>query len=527
MKKTIILVAGLTLGMLQSHLSIAEESAMQTTTEITIKSGQLKGLSNEGVTSFYNIPYAKNPFDQERRFQAPQAYGRWDGVLDATAAGQPVPQPSRGREVSLVGAPGDLTLNIWTPTKALPTNTLPTQEPTSAAKLPVMVWLPGGAFIREDAAEQVYNGSQFAKNDVLVVTVNYRVGVDGFMHLEGAPDNRGLLDQIMAIEWVKNNIAGFGGDADQITIAGQSAGAESVAILLGTPKAQGLFQKAIMQSPPMQFFTPDEATRISASFAQKLEIPATIEALSAVPYDKLVATVLDMGNSIRNHDEWGMISWGGTAFLPVADGEIVAGSPMESIARVSSEIPVIVGSTDQEARLYLVPSGVVDRTSEATRARFLTDLSLNGEPLAVYAKQGTEHSVGDSYAEVQSDFTFRMPALHIAEKLTQNGNNVWHYNFSWSSPAFGGKLGAAHFVDVPFMFNNIDTPQASFFLGGQQPTELAQRMHTEWTRFIKSGKPGWTQYNLDTRPVMRFDTQSEQIDNPAEAKRQLWENYRF
>ncbi|PMH43293.1 carboxylesterase [Vibrio sp. 10N.286.49.B3] len=488
-----------------------------TTNELNLSLGKVVGTTQDSVTAFYDIPYAKNPFTSELRFKAPQTYGKWDNTLDATNIGLPVPQPSRGRNVELVGAPGDLTLNIWIP------------ENSSAAieKRPVMAWIPGGAFIREDAGEEVYNGTSFAQNDVIVVTINYRVGVDGFMHFKNAPDNRGILDQIMALEWIQDHIAEFGGDPDNVTLFGQSAGAESIAILLGTEKADGLFHRAIMQSPPMESLTKQEAERITLNFAQQLGVAATTDGIASVPFPELVSTVIDMGKTIQNRDDWGMISWGGTAFLPVVDNNIITGSPMKNLANHASKVPVIVGSTDQEARLYQVPSGAIDRVTKEQTDLFLKDLSLNGNPLAAYNQQNKEASIGDIFVNIQSDYTFRMPAVHIAEHLLNNGNEVWHFNFSWFSPAFGGRLGAAHFVDVPFVFNTIKSDEAKGFVGTEPPQSLADTMHNEWIQFAKFGTVSWTPYTLDTRPTMQFNNLSEQINDPGKATRKLWAKYDY
>lgn len=500
-------------------LAFAENQNIEKDTmNISTNQGEIKGVVRGGVSSFYGIPYAHNPFTKDLRFKAPQPFKKWEGILDTTTITSPVPQPGRDKPVELVGSPGDLTLNIWAPADALKAN----------KKLPVMVWLPGGAFIREDAGEQAYDGTSFAKNGTILVTVNYRVGVDGFMHLKGAPDNRGILDQILALQWVKDNIHYFGGNPDNVTLFGQSAGAESVAILLGTDKAKGLFQQAIMQSPPMQFITVDQADRVTKSFAEKLGVPATTGGISQVSFEELVSAVIDMGNAITNRDQWGMMSWGGTAFLPVADGVIIKQSPMKDLAKnTDPSIPVIVGSTDQEARLYLVPGGIIDNITETEITQFLSDLSLDGEPLQVYASDLDEKSIGDSFADIQSDYTFRMTALHIAEHLVRNGNKVWHYNFSWRSPAFGGKLGAAHFVDVPFTFNTIDSDQAKSFTGEHPPQELAQSMHKNWVGFAHSGAPFWKEYDLTDRLTMRFDVKSHVVNDPEQNVRILWENYVF
>ncbi|MGX9463537.1 carboxylesterase/lipase family protein [Shewanella sp. A14] len=488
------------------------------TITVTSSLGKLKGTVNNNIATFYGVPYAKNPFVEGRRFQAPQAIKKWDGVLDATAIKQPVPQPSRGGKTTLVGVPGDLTINIWTPTSAL----------TAKEKLPVMVWIPGGAFIRGDASEGGYDGSRFAQNEVIIVTVNYRVGVDGFMHLNGAPDNRGILDQILALQWVQHNITDFGGDSAQVTLFGQSAGAESVAILLGTKKANGLYHKAIMQSPPMQAITQQQAQAVTQHFAGKLNIPATIKGIASVPYPQLVATVIEMGEEITNRQDWGMLSWGGTAFLPVIDKDLIADTPMTNLQHnINPSIPVIVGSTDQEARLYMVPSGAIDRVNATQISLFLNDLALGDQSLTLYSRGNKDLSEGDIFANIQSDFTFRMPAIRIAEQLVKNGNNVWKYNFSWLSPAFGGRLGAAHFVDVPFVFNTTNSTAVSAFLGKHPPATLANEMHHQWAIFAKSGEANWTAYQPSKRTTMRFDVQSKQVNDPNKALRLLWQHYPF
>lgn len=512
MKKTMILAVALMLG-LTSLTHVQAE-----TKTITISQGEVKGVVQNEVTSFYGIPYAHNPFTKELRFKAPKPYKNWEGVLDATTITSPVPQPGRGKTVELVGIPGDLTLNVWAPKDALKSN----------KKLPVMVWLTGGAFIREDAGEQAYNGTSFAKNDTIVVTINYRVGVDGFMHLDGAPENRGILDQIVALQWVQKNISDFGGDPNKVTLFGQSAGAESVAILLGTDKAKGLFQQAIMQSPPMQYITKKQAERITKVFTEKLGTEATVDGISQVSFDRLVSAVLDMGNTLKNREQWGMLSWGGTAFFPVVDGNIIQESPMKDLVKYADpSIPVIVGSTDQEGRLYTVPGGMIDKIPETQRTLFLNDLSLHGNPLEVYAPMGTQKSIGDSFVDIQSDYTFRMTALHIAELLVKNGNKVWHYNFSWHSPAYDGKLGAAHFVDVPFTFNTIDSEQAKNFVGDQPPQKLAQKMHQNWIQFANSGTVSWNEYQLKNRVTMQFDVDSQVVNDPERSVRMLWKDYPF
>ncbi|WOI36355.1 carboxylesterase family protein [Alteromonas sp. CI.11.F.A3] len=481
------------------------------------KLGQIKGKLVNKVGIFYGVPYAKNPFTKKRRFQAPIAIEPWKETLDATAITPPVPQPGRGTKVELVGRVGDLTVNVWAPLSAMQADN----------KVPVMVWIPGGAFIREDAAERVYDGRRFAEQGVVVVTVNYRVGVDGFMHLKGAPDNRGILDQILALRWVRDNIQDFGGDPRQVTLFGQSAGAGSVAILLGSPKASGLYHKAIMQSPPMQAMTRTQATKVTTAFAKQHNVKATMSGISNIPLSQLVTGVVDMGNAITDRTQWGMLSWGGTAFLPVIDGDVIQISPMADLMNNGdASIPVIVGSTDQESRLYLVPDGTIDRITEDELSLFLKDLHLGCAASEVYGKAGNV-SFGDIYAQAQSDYTFRMPALHIAERLSLKGNPVWKYNFAWQSPAYNGRLGAAHFVDVPFTFNTLDSQEAKDFVGTQPPDSLTHFMQTQWLHFAKTDSVDWPSYSQDVRATMQFNIKSKVMNDPNKDVRRLWQNYSF
>lgn len=502
-----------------SPLSKATSMPMESNDTITISThlGKVQGRLKNHVVTFYGVPYAADPFVKTRRFQAPEPIEPWRDTLRAIEMKPPVPQPGRGKNVTLVGAPGDLTVNIWAPEDAFSDN----------EKRPVMVWLPGGAYIRADAGESVYDGSHFAQKGVVIVTVNYRVGVDGFMNIDGAPDNRGTLDQILALKWVKNNIEDYGGDPSNITLFGQSAGAGSVAILLGSRRANTLFHKAIMQSPPMQAISKAEAAEVTRAFAKKLNIEPTLTALSNVAFDALVKGVVDIGNAVNNRREWGMLSWGGTAFLPVVDGELIINSPILSLKNgANPSIPTIVGSTDQESRLYLVPGNEIETIDERKVSLFLHDLNLGENAPKVY-KKNRHDSYGDIYADIQSDYTFRMPAIHIAELLTEKGNTVWKYNFGWKSDAYGGELGAAHFVDVPYTFDTIDTKEASNFVGNNPSEELSQAMQNYWVRFAKQGAPGWSEYTKESRKTMRFDNQSVEEEDPNSQKRALWEAFEF
>ena len=473
----------------------------------TVAQGQLRGSRAGTVASFKRIPYAANPFIAANRFQAPKPAAAWSGERDASAYGPMPPQPSRAQGGGLAGAADDLTLNIW--------------APTQARNAPVMVWFPGGAFYRVDAAEGWYDGSGFARQGIVVVTVNYRVGIDGFMTLEGMPDNRGLLDQVAALQWIRRNIASFGGNPDDVTISGQSAGAQSVMLLMGMPMAQGLFRKAIAQSPPQNHFTLDQARRIAAATADVLRVRPSAQAMASVSLPDMIAGTEKMIGDLRDRAKWGPIG-GQPPYLPVLDGKVLTTTPLAGLRRHAGSIPLLIGCTDEEARLYLVPGGTIDRIAPPAFQGALRGNRLPAHAADVYAKVRDKASPGDMLAALESDATFRIPTLRFAEQRVAAGAPVWLYNFGWSSPGFGGRLGAGHVVDVPFAFDTLATKQAAPFLGGPGYQPLADEMHARWTRFIKTGDAGWPRYELATRPTMRFDTTSAVVSDPLADRRTLW-----
>ena len=479
----------------------------------TVAQGLLKGRKAGRVVSFKRVPYAANPYTAANRFRAPQPMPAWTGIRDAGTSGPMPPQPSRAPGGGLAGAADDLTLEIW--------------APVGVTKAPVLVWLPGGAFYRVNASETWYDGSAYAREGVVVVAVNYRVGIDGFMWVDGMPANRGFLDQVAALQWVRQNIAAFGGDAGNVTLAGQSAGAQSVMALMGMPAAQGLFHKAIAQSPPQNHLSPDQARRIAAATAAELKVANTAEALAGVPLPALIAGTERMVVDLRDRAKWGPIG-GQPPYLPVVDGAAITATPLASLDRhARPAMPLLIGCTDDEARLYLVPGGTIDRIPAPALAGAIRGAGLPPAAAQVYAQARPNASPGDMLAAFESDSTFRMPALRYAENRVAAGAPVWHYHFAWQSPAFGGRLGAGHVVDVPYVFNTLASQQAGPFLGGAGHQPLADLMFSHWLRFVKTGDAGWPRYALGTRPTMRFDTQSAVVADPLAERRQLWSGVVF
>jgi len=485
---------------------------------VTTVYGKVRGQVSDGVAAFKGIPYAVPPFGQNR-MRPPVRPQAWDGVRDATEYGPtapkpPYPPPYDGLLPEPVIAGDDcLNLNVWTP------------DP-GAAGLPVMVWIHGGAFVNGSGSIPDYAGDRFARDGVVCVTINYRLGCEGFLLLDDAAPNRGLLDQIAALEWVQENIAAFGGDPGQVTIFGESAGAMSVTTLLSMPRAAGLFRRAIPQSGAGHHALPAETARvITAELARRLGVAPTLEAFAAVPVDRLVATQFQLsGDLAMNPDpgRWREVSANAMAFEPVVDGEILPARPIDGIAAGNGRgVDLLVGTNRDENRLFLVPTGVTDVIDDASLAFVTGGLGLDTAGLAVYRSGAS--SAGDALADVMTDWFFRVPAIRLAE---QHHGAAYMYEFAWPTPVFGGRLGACHALEIGFVFDTLDVEGGDVLYGSSPPAELAATMHRAWVDFARSGRPGWDAYDPQTRATMTFDVDSAVVHDPRAEKRILWDGIR-
>jgi para-nitrobenzyl esterase len=273
--------------------------------------GRVRGTLEGDVAVFRGIPFAEPPVNG-LRFAAPTPSQPWDGVREALAFGPPPPQAGAFGMNHLTGGEDWLTLNVWSP------------DPGRDGGLPVMVWIHGGGYAIGTSSLPEYDGARLARDGVVVVTFNYRVGVEGFAHIEGAPANRGLLDQVAALEWVRDNIRAFGGDPGRVTVFGQSAGGGSVAALSVMPRAAGLFRRAIAQSVPGTFFTPGLARDIARTCAAEFGLAATAADLATVDPEVLPAAGDEVTAHIGAHvEKWGQAAHRGILFCPVVDGEIL------------------------------------------------------------------------------------------------------------------------------------------------------------------------------------------------------------
>jgi carboxylesterase type B len=487
--------------------------------------GEVRGSVADGVHVFKGIPYAAPPVGANR-LRPPQPVAPWSGVRDALTYGPTPPRPPYPPPWDLIFAemstPGEdcLTLNIWTPD-------------LGAAGLPVMVWIAGGGFeFHGTGASPWYDGSRFARDGIVCVTINYRVAADGFLYLGGGNANRGLLDQVAALEWVRDNIAGFGGDPGNVTVFGQSAGAMSIGTLLSMPRAEGLFRRAIVQSGGAhQVISAETARRVSQRLAEKLGVEATREAIAAVPVDRLLQAQAELMDDLVAHpdpERWGletvvnMMLW-----QPVIDGDVIPARPIERIgAGVGADIDLLVGSTQDEWRVFLVPSGMIDQVTAEALAGAVAAYGLPEEAtLAAYRAAHPDASAGDLLAAIQGDWYIRIPAIRLADAHAPHTGATYMYEFAWRSPQFDGRLGACHGAEIPFVFDTLGHG-TELLWGTDPPQSLADSMHAAWVGFATHGDPGWPRYDLSRRATMRFDVPSEIVEDPLSAERSLWEGVR-
>jgi para-nitrobenzyl esterase len=479
---------------------------------------------NDGVATFKGISYAAPPFGANR-FRSPQLVEPWDGVREAFNYGPTAPKPSYLPPFDVLlpepVIPGEdcLNLNIWTPD-------------VGRTGLPVMVWIHGGAFANGSGAVQHYDGSRFARDGVVCVTINYRLGADGFLYLGDGIANLGLLDQIAALTWVQENIAAFGGDPNNVTIFGESAGAFSISTLLSMPRANGLFRRIIAESGAGHHVSsPATGKRIGQYLAEKLGVEPTREAIAVVPIDRLLQAQVELGRDAYTNPDpalWGEVVANLMPFEPVIDGDIVPARPIDNIVGgAGAEVDVLVGTNSEEHRLFLVPNGVINYINEDVLARTVAAYGLQvSETIATYRAIRPDASAGELLAAIVTDWFYRIPAIRLAEAHTQGSGATYMYEFAWKSPQFDGRLGACHYLEVPFVFDTLDKEGFEGLIGTNPPQQLADTMHAAWVDFATSGNPGWQQFDLKRRATMRFDIKQELVEDPRSAERLLWEGLR-
>ncbi|MEU3778771.1 carboxylesterase family protein [Streptomyces sp. NPDC032472] len=420
-------------------------------------------------------------------------------------------------------ATGDdwLTVNVWSP------------EAERGAGLRVMVWVQGGGYAFGMSALPEYDGGRLAREGgVVVVTFNYRVGIEGFAQIEGAPANRGLLDQVAALRWVRDNIGAFGGDPDRVTVFGQSAGGGSIAALLAMDGADGLFRRAVVQSMPGTFFSPELAEDIAAACAAELGLRPTVADLSGVAPHRLPAADDAVGaKSGQWNERWGRAAHRGILFSPVVDGEALAATPWQAVsAGAARGVELLVGHTRDEHRLFAALDGLLGAVDEEQAASALEIFAPAPDGARRYREACAAAGPEELYERVHFDWLFRMPTLHLAEAHAAAGGRTYAYELTWPAPGMGGALGACHGLDVPLVLGTLDRGQPAALVGtppSAEAEELSGRMRAAWTAFAAGGDPGWPAYDLRQRLVQLFDTRPTVAPYPEDASRRIWEHHPF
>ncbi|MEU7002291.1 carboxylesterase family protein [Nonomuraea sp. NPDC046570] len=469
--------------------------------EATTRQGRVRGRIKDGVAAFLGIPYAAPPFGPHR-FGPPAPPAPWEGVRDALEFGPTAPKrpyrPPLDRLIPDPDIPGDdcLNLNVWTP--------------EGAEGLPVMVWIHGGSLRNGSNSLSLYDGGAFARDGVVLVSVNYRLGVEGFAVFPDAPSNRGLLDQLAALRWVRDNIAAFGGDPGNVTVFGESAGAISIGALLAGPHSAGLFHRAILQSGPPHAVSPEDGAKITRIIAKRLGVAPTAAAFAAVDRELLLtaqAEATAKGNPLS----------GGAGFQVVIDGDTVPSHPLEALrAGTAGEIDLLVGSNTEEYRLWFVPTGVVDRVGRLALRLALAKFRIKGRVAKVYQANRPGARPGEILGALATDLLLRVPLNRLADSRAR----TFVYEFGWRSPMEG--LGACHALEIGFVFDTLRTPGQLTLAGPDAPQELADAMHRAWIAFAESGDPGWPAWDA-TRPVMLFDQPGPAVvRGPRDDELSLW-----
>ncbi len=488
---------------------------------VTTTTGPVRGRRHAHATVFLGVPYAAAPVGA-LRFAAPRPHERWTEVRDATRPGPTAPQTARDvfgtLDMSpLVGPgwrPGNdyLTADIWTPHPAGP-------------PAPVMVFVHGGGFVAGSTSSPLYDGTAFARDGVVLVTLNYRLGIPGFLHLPDAPDNRGMLDVIAALRWLHDNVARFGGDPAGMTLFGQSAGATIVGGILAEPASDGLIRRAIMQSGNgTGAFTPQQARIATAAVGRQLALQPTARALADIPDQHLVDLMPHLaGLDLRtptHHDPLGGI----TPFSLVLDQQ-----PATAVAAGHGrDVDLLIGSNRDEASLYLAPRGLLSGSTDVdvrtAAARFHP---RPDELIAAYRAQRPAASAAELRTAVLGDGLFgagtrRMAAAHG----TAAHAPTFAYEFTWRSDALDGRLGASHAMELPFVFDRLDLPALhgpSALLGTTEPpADLATRTHRAWIRFAATGDPGWPRYEPHHRHCQQIGAAWELTTNPRSRETEAW-----
>jgi para-nitrobenzyl esterase len=501
---------------------------------VETRQGWMRGALEGDVRVFRGIPFAKPPVGP-RRFGAPEAPEPWPGVRDATRFGPASHQASRPL-APILGILVDeesedcLSLNVWTPAAG------------DGARRPVLVWIHGGAWVIGSGSERTYDAAHLVRRgDVVVVTINYRLGPFGFLRtreLGGGVDatgNESMLDQVAALEWVRDEIAAFGGDPGNVTVFGESAGSVNIACLLTMARARGLFHRAVLQSGSLNLTRPPStALDVARQILAELGIsPVDTRRLRDVPAKDLMAAA----NAVAGRSVI-------PPFSPVADGELIPAQPFAAIAEGSARgVPLIVGTNLEEMKLYRFLDPSLEQLDEAALVQRCAMLFAGAGPdgraqaerrVETYrsARRAREEDASpvETWLAISTDHIFRAGALKLAELHARHTPDVFVYQFEWKGKEPGRPQGAVHALELPFVFGTLATSEIGAIAGrGPAAEALAGHMQDAWLAFARSGRPHaaglpeWPAYAPPRRATMIFSDQPRLVDAPQEPERAVWD----
>lgn len=473
------------------------------TAVVQTRSGAVGGVRDHSGERYRAIPYASTP-TAAARFAPPAPHPGWDGVRDATGHGATAPQPVRdfgALDMRPYFGPGwvrgadYLTLDVHTPA-------------ADDAARPVMVFVHGGGFVTGSSQAALYDGGAFTRDGIVLVTLNYRLGIAGFLDVPGAPRNRGLLDVLAALRWVRDTISAFGGDPGNVTLCGQSAGATLVGALLATPEATGLFHRAVMQSGSgTGAFTPEQAARVTHAAAARLSARPTVDGLADIPDEQFVAVLptlagLDLRTATATDPLVGL-----SPFSLVLDQQ-----PADALAHgPAADVALLIGTNTEEGNLYLVPQGTFDTSKHADVVAVAAQRHLDPQAAVRALVTGLpDATYGELRSALLGESLFGAGSARMARAHSLiSARGTYVYRFGFRSSALGGKLGAAHTVELPFVFDIADSPWLrgkTGLLGPDAvPESLPKRMHSAWVSFARNDSPGWHGYRGDDAAVEHFE----------------------
>ena len=472
---------------------------MSSVTTVNTPSGSLRGNTRpDGGCEFLGIRFA-----HADRLAPPRDISSWEGELDATKFGPICPQVPGMLEAMLGFDDSNMSedcLNLNVFTRNAPTGT----------KLPVLVWIHGGAYTNGAGSIPWYHGSALASRDTVVVTINYRLGSFGFLG-EG---NYGTLDMISALRWVQRNIATFDGDANNVTIFGESAGGSAVVSLLSSPEAKGLFHKVWAMSPSIgQLRTLPRAQELQTQFLELAKV-SSIDAVRAMPLDDMLAAqAKQMALPAANFD----------FYTPAAGG---AALPFEILsAAAQSQLPLVLGSNHDEDRLWSaldpMQANFDQHDWERVSGEVFGDHAADAR--AAYEKLRPTESPKQLISSVRTDTSFRQRAQRLAEQHAGHGNPTWMYWFTWATPAFDGILGSCHALDVPFAFDNLSAPGTDMLTGdGSERAGIAARFADEIAHFATTSQPTWPAFDTTHRKTLEINAEFVVLSDPEKEIREIF-----